>query len=161
MGFVLENLFEVIKFLHLTPMLAAWPLRGHMGLKSFWWETLFLDQLHDFSLSSFSSFLHLFLKSKFMQKIPWHQKNFIFEVRLTWTQIDFRQLMQYLTPPAWELRTIWNPFLQPWISWEWTWENNTLMVILKNRIVHFWKINQFGKNTLFSSCRNFLIHSSN
>ena len=29
----------------LIPTLPAWPLRGHMALKSILWETLFLDQL--------------------------------------------------------------------------------------------------------------------
>ena len=51
-----------------TPTLAAWPLRGRTALKLIFWETLFLDQLHDFSLLSFNSFLHQFLKSKFMKK---------------------------------------------------------------------------------------------
>ena len=62
----------------LTPTLAEWPLRGHMALKSILWETLFLDQLHDFSLLSLISFLHPFLRSKFMKKISWHLKNFVF-----------------------------------------------------------------------------------
>ena len=50
----------------LTPTWSAWPLRGHWALKSILWETLFLDQLGDFSLFSLNSFLQLFLKSKFM-----------------------------------------------------------------------------------------------
>ena len=48
----------------LTPTLTLWTLRGHTALKSILWETLFLDQLHDFSLLSLNSFLHLFLKSE-------------------------------------------------------------------------------------------------
>ena len=36
----------------LSPTVSAWPLRGHTALKSILWETLFLDQLHDFSLLS-------------------------------------------------------------------------------------------------------------
>ena len=47
---------------------------GHTALKSILWETLDLDQLHDFSLLSVNSFLQPFLKSKFKKKIPWHQK---------------------------------------------------------------------------------------
>ena len=43
-------------------------LRGHTALKSILWQTLFLDQLHDFSLLSFDSFLHSFLKLEFMKK---------------------------------------------------------------------------------------------
>ena len=50
----------------LTPTLAAWPLRGHTGSKSILWETLFLDHLHDFCISSLNSFLYSFLKSKFI-----------------------------------------------------------------------------------------------
>ena len=52
----------------LTPTLAAWPLRDHTALKSILWETLFLDQLHCFSLLSLNSFLHSFLKSKVVKK---------------------------------------------------------------------------------------------
>ena len=36
----------------LTPTLAAWPLLGNTALNSILWGTLFLDQLHDFSLLS-------------------------------------------------------------------------------------------------------------
>ena len=61
---------------HLTPTLSAWPLRGHTALKSIFLETLFLDQLHDFSLLSLNKFLHLFLKTKFMKKISWYRKNY-------------------------------------------------------------------------------------
>ena len=74
------------------PTLAAWPLRGHTALKSILRETLFLVQLHDFSLLSLNSFFHPFLTSKFMRKNSFTPKNFIFEVRLS--------------PPAWELRLI-------------------------------------------------------
>ena len=52
----------------LTPTLSVWPLRGHTALKSIFLETLFLDQLHDFLLLSLNSFLHPFLKSKFIKK---------------------------------------------------------------------------------------------
>ena len=52
----------------LTSTLSAWPLRGYTALKSILLETQFLDQLHDFSLSSLNSFLHPFLKSKFIKK---------------------------------------------------------------------------------------------
>ena len=52
----------------LTSTLSAWPLRGHTALKSILGETLFLNQLHDLSLLSLNSFLHPFLKSKFMKK---------------------------------------------------------------------------------------------
>ena len=50
----------------LTPTLSAWRLRSHRTLKSILQETLFLDQLHDFSLLSLNSFLQPFLKSKIM-----------------------------------------------------------------------------------------------
>ena len=40
-------------------------MRGHTALESIFEETLFLDQFHNFSLSSLNSFLHPFLKSKF------------------------------------------------------------------------------------------------
>ena len=53
---------------NLSPRLAAWPLRGHTALKLIFWETLFLYQLHDFSLLSLNYFLHQFLKPKFMRK---------------------------------------------------------------------------------------------
>ena len=57
-------------------MAAAWPY----GFKSIFWETLFLDQLHDYSLLPSNSFLDPFMKSKFQKKISWHQNNFIFEL---------------------------------------------------------------------------------
>ena len=44
-------------------------VRSHWTLKSIKRETLFLDQLHDFSLLSLNSFLHSFLKSKVIKKI--------------------------------------------------------------------------------------------
>ena len=66
--------------IRLTTTLSAWPLPGLTALKSISWETLFLDQLHDFSLLSSNSFLDPFMKSKFPKKISWHQNNFIFEV---------------------------------------------------------------------------------
>ena len=53
----------------LTPTLTAWPLSGHTALKSILWATLFLYQLHNFLLLSLNSFLHSFLKLKFMKKI--------------------------------------------------------------------------------------------
>ena len=67
----------------LTPTLSAWPLRGHWALKSILWETLYdiglyLNQLHDFSLLSLNSFLHPFLKSKFMKKNSLKPKKFHF-----------------------------------------------------------------------------------
>ena len=79
----IREMFDTYVYLqasgHLTPTLAAWPLRGRWALKSILWENLFLDHRYDFSLLSFNSFLHQFMKSKFMKKIPWHQNNFIFE----------------------------------------------------------------------------------
>ena len=51
-----------------TPTLSAWPLLDNTALKSILWETLFLDQLQDFSLLFLNSFLPSFLKSKFMKK---------------------------------------------------------------------------------------------
>ena len=61
-----------------TPTLAAWPSRGHTALKSILWETLLLDQLHDFSLLFLNSFLHPFYKLKFMKKILNTKKKFRF-----------------------------------------------------------------------------------
>ena len=49
----------------LTHTLSAWPLRSHWALKSISRKTVFLDQLHEFSLLSLNSFLHRFLISKF------------------------------------------------------------------------------------------------
>ena len=57
----------------------GWDSRVQTASKSFLWETLFLDQLHIFSLLSSNSFLHTYLKSKFLRKIPWHQNHWIFE----------------------------------------------------------------------------------
>ena len=47
---------------------------GLTGFESIFWWTILVEQLHDFLLLSLNSFLHPFLKSKFMKKIPWHQK---------------------------------------------------------------------------------------
>ena len=47
----------------LTRTLAAWTLRAKLPWK-----------LHNFSLIYFNSFLHQYLKSKFLKKIPWHKK---------------------------------------------------------------------------------------
>ena len=55
-----------IYFYSLTSTLSAWLLHSHWALKSIVRETLFLDQLHDYSLLSLNSFLHPFLKTKFM-----------------------------------------------------------------------------------------------
>ena len=52
----------------LTPTLAAWPLRGHTALKSIFWETLFLNQLHDFCLYLKFIFTPIF-------EIKIHEKN--------------------------------------------------------------------------------------
>ena len=76
-NFYTSTVFYVGKF-QLTPTLAAWPLRGHSALKSIFRETLFLDQLHDFSLLSLHSFLHSFLKSKFIRKNSLTPKRFHF-----------------------------------------------------------------------------------
>ena len=77
----------MIRFDILTPTLTACPLRCTTALKSILWETLFLDQLHDFSLLSWNSFLQPFLKSRFMRKNSLTPKNFIFEVRFSLTNI--------------------------------------------------------------------------
>ena len=69
-----NNQKSLIRPRPLTTQLAAWPLRGHTALKSILWETLFLDQQYDFSLIFLNSFLHSFVKSNFMEKIPWHRK---------------------------------------------------------------------------------------
>ena len=63
----------------LTPMLSAWPLRGHTALKSILWEAVFLDHLHDFSILSLNSCLKLFLKSKFMKENSLTPKKFRFQ----------------------------------------------------------------------------------
>ena len=54
--------------LFLTPTLSIWPLRVHTTLKSIFWETLFLDQLHDFSLLSLNSFFILIYEIKIFEK---------------------------------------------------------------------------------------------
>ena len=72
------------QFIVLTPWLAAWPLRGQTALKSILWETLFLDQLHDFSLLSLNSISHPFLKSKFMKKKSLITKKFHFRSSIIW-----------------------------------------------------------------------------
>ena len=64
--------FKIIINLFLTPTLSAWPQCDHTALKSILRETLFLDQLYDFSSLSFNSNLHLFLKLKFLET----QKNY-------------------------------------------------------------------------------------
>ena len=56
----------VSRKLMLSPTLSAWLLRSHWTLKSILQETLFLDQLHDFSLLLLNSFSQQFLKSKVM-----------------------------------------------------------------------------------------------
>ena len=61
---------------NLTPRLAAWPSCGHTALKSIFWETLFLDQLQDFSFLTFISFDTHFWNQNIWKKIPWHQKMF-------------------------------------------------------------------------------------
>ena len=75
---------KIIKsiFAWLTPTLSAWPLRGHTALKSILWETLFLDQFHDFSLLSLNTLLHPFLRSKFMKKNSLTPKKFHFQSRI-------------------------------------------------------------------------------
>ena len=55
-------------FRRIYGLLSAWLLRSHWTLKSILQETLFLDQVHDFSLLSLNSFLQPFLKSKIIWK---------------------------------------------------------------------------------------------
>ena len=61
MNFFVANLArrdrKIFRPANLTRTLAAWPLRSHTALKSILWETLFLDQLHDFSLVSLNYFI--------------------------------------------------------------------------------------------------------
>ena len=54
----------VQNFGKLPPTLSAWPLRGHMTLKSILLDTLF-QNLHDFSVLFLNSFMHSFWSSKF------------------------------------------------------------------------------------------------
>ena len=60
--------FELKRLLFaiLTPTLAVWALHVHTALSPILLETLFLDQLYVISLLSLYSFVHPFLKSKFM-----------------------------------------------------------------------------------------------
>ena len=65
----------------LTLTLSAWPLRNHTAKKSILWESVFLDQLHDFSLLSLNSYLQLFFKAKFM-KNSYTPKKFHFQSQI-------------------------------------------------------------------------------
>ena len=58
----------------LTARLSGGTHESHRLCNRFYGETLFLNQLHDFLLLSWNSFLHPFLKFNFTKKIPWHQK---------------------------------------------------------------------------------------
>ena len=58
--------------------MSALALRGHTALNSILLETLFLDQLYDFSLLSLDLLLHQFSKLKFMKKIPFSYINIYF-----------------------------------------------------------------------------------
>ena len=100
-----------------TPTLSAWLLCSHWTLISILQETLFLNQLHDFSLSSFNSFLQPFLISKIISfSKPHFYKPILSSLNLitpfykqSWLSgqvadsVD-RQRRQYLTPKAWELK---------------------------------------------------------
>ena len=68
----------------LTPTLSAWPLRGHTVLKSILWETVFLDQMHYFSLLPLNTFLQLFLKLKYMKK-------FLHTKKISFSNPDFHK----------------------------------------------------------------------
>ena len=57
---------NILSVLILSTTLSAWLLCSHWTLKSILRETLFPDQLHDFSLLSLNSFLQPFFKSKIM-----------------------------------------------------------------------------------------------
>ena len=57
-----------------TVCVASW---GLTAVKSILKETLFLDQLHDFSFLSLNLFFPLYLHSIFTKKISWTWKNFI------------------------------------------------------------------------------------
>ena len=56
----------------------GWDSWVSTALKSIFWGTLFLNQLHDFSLLSWNSFLHSFWKSKFIKKYSLTPKWFYF-----------------------------------------------------------------------------------
>ena len=77
---------------YLTPTLSAWPFRGHWALKSILWETLFLNHLHDISLSSFNSFT----KSKFLKKsffsINFLNGNMVYDHIVVFTKITISNL---------------------------------------------------------------------
>ena len=99
---------KIISSFFFTPTQSAWPLHGNTALKSIFWETLFLDHLHDFYLLSLNSFLHPILHSKFLKKFL-DTKKFLLTIfknsTKSLTQL-FRNLIkwQYLTPTAWELK---------------------------------------------------------
>ena len=87
---LIQQLFGVVitQIGKLTLTLSASPLSCHMGLKSIFWETLFLDHLHDFSLFYLNSFLHPFLKSNFMKKnFLTATKKLIVEGRFSWINL--------------------------------------------------------------------------
>ena len=88
----------------LSPTLSAWPLRGHTALKSILCETLFLDQMHDFSLLTLNSFLQPFSKSKFTQTLYQMYRfllsfhTYFFEIYLSivnHSEIEFLKISSY------------------------------------------------------------------
>ena len=80
--FLLQEYVMKFLFLVLNSHAVGWDSWVPSALKSIFGQTLFLKQLHDFSLLSWNSFLHPFLKSKLTKKNSLTLKNFIFEGRL-------------------------------------------------------------------------------
>ena len=72
---------------HAVDMIAARPY----DFKTILWETLFLDQLHDFSLLSLNSLLYPFFRSKFMRKNSMTPEKFHF-----WSPIFINQDLYHL-----------------------------------------------------------------
>ena len=66
---VKESSFFKSKRVRVNSQAVGWDSLMPTALKSISSGTLFLNQLHDFSLISSNSFLHPFLKSKFAKKI--------------------------------------------------------------------------------------------
>ena len=81
-------IFSYLGVTNLISQAVGWDSWVPSALKSILWGTLFLKQLHDFSLLSWISFLDSFLELKFTKKkFLDTKKKFIFEGRFLLTTI--------------------------------------------------------------------------